>query len=313
MATDTERITDTLPPPATGSALRAWGELVLLSVRRQAQLRLMVLISLVLVFLVGVFVFGTARVRGWGLYRFYDLWRLNQATNTQLTPESIGVAQAVEGAVTAIIRHPAMAVLTFSKDVVYTLYLGFLLPLWSLSFATQALGGEREGRAMVWLLTRPLPRAAIYLAKYVALLPWALGLNLGGFAVLCLAAGEPGRTAFGLYWGPVVVGTLAFTALFHLLGATVRRPAVVGLIYAFVLEAFLSDLPFAMKRLSISFYTRCLMFDAYRDRYGVAPTDAEVYGAVSPTTAGLTLAGITLGLTALGMIWFSRAEYGDDV
>jgi ABC-type transport system involved in multi-copper enzyme maturation permease subunit len=307
MATETER------PAATGSALRAWWELVLLSVRRQAQLRVMLIISLTVLAGLALMVALNTQFRGWHLFRESTLQRLMKYPAVQVSPVPLGVTQAAEAAVSAVLLHPSSPVLMFSKSVVYTVFLRFLLPLWSLSFATQALGGEREGRTTVWLVTRPLPRSSIYLAKYVALLPWALGLNLGGFAVLCLAAGEPGRVALGLYWPAVVWGTLAFTALFHLLGATVRRPAVVGLIYAFVLEAFLSDLPFAMKRLSVSFYTRCLMFDEYFQRYGLPPTDPEVYGAVGPTAAVVTLAAATVGLTAFGMLWFSRAEPGEDV
>ena len=88
----------------------------------------------------------------------------------------------------------AVRLLSSSRWIVYSVFLSFLLPIWSLSFATEALGGEREARSLVWLLSRPLSRPAIYLAKFVALLPWSLGLNLGGFALLCLAAGQPGLT-----------------------------------------------------------------------------------------------------------------------
>ena len=33
-------------------------------------------------------------------------------------------------------------------------FFSFLVPIWSLSFATEALGGERESGSMIWLLTR---------------------------------------------------------------------------------------------------------------------------------------------------------------
>src|SRR5262249_31104387 len=137
-----------------------------------------------------------------------------------------------------------------------------LLPIWSLSFATEALGGERESRSLVWLLTRPMSRPAIYAAKFVALLPWTLGLNLGGFAVICLAAGAPGRLALQLYWPAVAGASLAFCAMFHLMSAIFRRPAVIAIVYSFFLETILGTMPGYMKRISISFYTRCLMFDA---------------------------------------------------
>src|SRR5207249_3212008 len=127
----------------------------------------------------------------------------------------------------------------FSNWIVFGVFMSFLLPVWSLSFATEALGGERESRTLVWLLTRPLPRSSIYLAKFVALLPWSLGLNVGGFALLCAVAGPPGHLAFQLYWPAVLGGTVAFCALFHLMGACFRRAAVVALVYSFFLETIL--------------------------------------------------------------------------
>src|SRR5262249_12329108 len=154
------------------------------------------------------------------------------------------------------------AFLVFSRWVVFAIFQSFLLPLWTLSFATDALGNERESRTLLWLVTRPMPRPAIYLAKYVAALPWSLGLNLVGFASSCVAAGAPGYLVLRLYWPAVFLGTIAFAALFHLLAALFRRPAIVGLIYAFFFETLVGDLPGDLKRCSLSFYVRSLMFEA---------------------------------------------------
>src|SRR5262249_39794845 len=65
--------------------------------------------------------------------------------------------------------------MVFSKSFVFSVFLSFLLPIWSIAFATDAIGGEREAQSLVWLLTRPLPRSTIYLAKFIAVLPWSLG------------------------------------------------------------------------------------------------------------------------------------------
>ena len=68
-----------------------------------------------------------------------------------------------------------------------------------------------------------------------------------GFALLCLAAGPPGRLALRLYWPAVVWATLAFTALFLLLGAYFRRPAVMAIVYSFCLEVVLGNMPATRK------------------------------------------------------------------
>jgi len=204
-------------------------------------------------------------------------------------------------------------VAVFSRWLVFFLFLGFLLPLWNLAFATSAFGAERESRSLIWLMTRPMPRSGIYLAKFLALLPWCLALNLGGFVLICLSGGEAGREALGLYWPAVIAGTLAFAAVFHLIGALFSRPAIVGLLYAFFFETILSELPVpgTVKRLSINYYTRCLMYSAAQTE-DVPTESAVLFVPVSNSLAWMVLIGATVVVTALGMWLFSRSEYRDD-
>src|SRR5262249_42427306 len=163
-------------------------------------------------------------------------------------------------------------------------------------------------RSMIWLLTRPLPRPLIYLAKFVALLPWALGLNLVGFALLCLTAGPPGRLALALYWPAGFWARLAFSALYFFMGAFFRRAAVIAIVYSFCLEVVLGNMPGYLKRVSVGFYTRCLMYEA-AGRHGVQPDKPSVFLPVDGTTALLVLIGATLALLGLGMFLFARTQY----
>jgi ABC-type transport system involved in multi-copper enzyme maturation permease subunit len=231
------------------------------------------------------------------------------AGSTAWSPEAGSLQQAIAGASRAVLDRSGF--LVFSNFVVFSIFLSFLLPIWSLSFATEALGGDRESRTLLWVLARPIPRPAVYLAKYVALLPWSVGLSLGGFALLCLAAGQPGRMALGLYWPAVLLGTLAFSSLFHLMGAAVRRPAVVAIVYAFFLETILGNMPGYLKRVSISFYTRCLMFEQV-ERLNIEPVHPTVYMPVSGPSAFWILVGLTVGLLLVGMVVFARREYREE-
>ena len=192
------------------------------------------------------------------------------------------------------------------------IFLTFLLPLWSLSFATEAIGGEREQNSLIWLLARPLPRPAVYLAKFVALLPWCLVLNVGGFALLCVAAGRPGLTGLVLFWPAVVCASLAFAALFHLIGAVFRRPAIISIAYSFCLEIILGDMPGYMKCVSIGYYAHCMMLEAAAAR-GVQMDEPSVYMPVDGTTALVVLLSATAALLALGMVVFSRMQYHEGV
>jgi ABC-2 type transport system permease protein len=206
--------------------------------------------------------------------------------------------------------YEASGFYVFSNTVVFSLFTTFLLPIWTVSFATEGLGREREAQNLLWVLTRPISRPAIFLAKYLALLPWCLALNLGGFTLICLAGGVHGRRALELYWPAVFWATLAFSALFHMLGACLRRASIVALLYAFFLETIMGNMPGHFKRLSISFYTRCLMFDRAHD-FGIHPDRPALFLPVSGTSAWLILAGITVVCLIVGALVFTWNEYLD--
>jgi ABC-type transport system involved in multi-copper enzyme maturation permease subunit len=263
-------VPDSTQEPVIPSAARAWCYLVRISWQRQARAHLMVLIALGLLAMTTFAVFMEGRAGRWeGEFGF----------------------------------------MRFARGVVLVLLCGFLLPIWSLSFATEALGREREAHNLVWVLTRPLSRPAIYLAKFVAVLPWVLGLNLGGLALICAVAGPTGREAFGLYWPAVLAGSVTYAALFHLMGAWFRRAAVVAVLYSFFLESFLGSMPGYWKRVSITFYTRCLIFDASDGR--IQPLNPSTYIPIEGSTALGVLAAATLLFLLWGMRVFNRSEYLD--
>jgi ABC-type transport system involved in multi-copper enzyme maturation permease subunit len=249
---------------------------------------------------------------GWDRFE----WRMNRYKPYTVELVAGGMAHAAidQSEYMDRMRTETRPLAIFSRWVVFLLFLGFLMPLFSLSFGTAALGQEREGRSLVWLMTRPLPRSAIYLAKFLGVLPWCLALTLGGFGALCLAGGEIGRRAFALYAPGVFAGTLAFTALFHLFGAMFQRPAIVALVYAFFFETMLSELPIpgTLKRLSINYYTRCLLYSA-ADSENVPTETSSLFVPVSPQTAWIVLLAATVAITALGMWLFARMEHRDDM
>lgn len=296
----------------SASPLRSWLYLVGFSLRRLARVRQLVGIAVALLLLTVIILALVSANVGWDRSDRIPV-RL-RTPGIQLAAGGLAAPVVVSPAEMETLLREAAPLAVFSRWVVFFLFLGFLMPLWNLSFATSALGTERESRSLVWLLTRPLPRAMIYLAKFLAVLPWCLALNLGGFALICLASGATGRHAFALYWPAVAAGSVAFTAVYHLIGALFSRPAVVGLLYAFFFETILNELPVpgTLKRLSINYYTRCLMYSEARDQ-DVPTASDSLFVPVSDATAWGVLLGTTVFLTILGMWLFSRAEYRDEV
>jgi len=297
---------------AAPSPLKAWLFLVGFSFRRQARVKQMVGIAIGLLLICLLLVITFTASAGWDRYE----WRMDRIKPYTVEHVAGGMAHAAveQSEYMDRIRQETMPLAVFSKWVVFLLFLGFLMPLFSLSFGTAALGQEREGRSIVWLLTRPLPRSSIYLAKLLGLLPWSLTLTVGGFGILCLAGGEPGRKAFFMYAPGIFAGTLAFSALFHLIGAMFQRPGIVALLYAFFFETMLSELPIpgTLKRLSINYYTRCLLYSS-AETENVPTETSSLFVPVSPTTAWIVLIAATVGITGIGMWLFGRMESKEEM
>jgi ABC-2 type transport system permease protein len=299
------------PHVSDRSAIKAWLFLIGFAFRRQARVRQMVGVAVGLLVICLALVAAFNFTSGWNRYD----WRLARVQPFKAEHVAGGMAHVVidRSEYMERFRQETQPLAVFSRWVTFLLFLGFLLPLFSLSFATGAFGHERESGSLVWLTTRPLPLSAVYLAKFLGMLPWTLGINVGGFALMCLLGGETGRTAFVLYAPALFGGTLAFAALFHLFGALFSRPAVIALLYAFFFETLLSELPIpgTLKRLSINYYTRCLLYSSAGPE-GVPVESASLFVPVSDAFAWSALLGITVGVTALGMWLFSRLEnHGD--
>jgi ABC-type transport system involved in multi-copper enzyme maturation permease subunit len=326
----------TEPPPATDeqrpapSALTAFAVLTVQSFQRHWRVRQMGWVSLGLLMMVVASVAIVTARGGWSLekrrtfrggptYREFAgklLLPTQVAADAALVPAKYGIQTLLMAVPHTVLASEKFledwAYLNFSRWVVLGAFLGFVLPLFTLAYATAAFGTERESRSLVWLMTRPVPRSAIYLAKFLGTLPWCLAFGLGGFAALCLAGGELGERALAMYWPAAVAGTVAFAALFHLIGAIFRRPVVVGLVYVFFYEALVAALPGSLKLLSLSFYARSLMYNA-ATAAGHPTGMLNLSEAVSDASAWWFLAAATVGLTAVGMWLFARSEYRDDI
>ena len=113
------------PPQARPSPVRGWLYLVAFAFRRQARGRQMVGIAVgllvICLLLVGAFTAST----GWDRYE----WRLERSRPYNVTLAAGGMAAGAidQSDYMARIRQETRPVAVFSRGVVFTLYLGFLL------------------------------------------------------------------------------------------------------------------------------------------------------------------------------------------
>lgn len=167
-------------------------------------------------------------------------------------------------------------------------------------------GAVREGLkpgAVDYLMTRPVPRPAYVVFKYVAQLGCALPIALAGLGMM-LAIGASQEVSVGVAWPRLALamigGVSAFLALGFLCGAFTSRYLILGLVYAGLIEAVVGSIPIQINRLSILRHLRVIM-----------ETDGV---AIFQGTAGLAsavgiLTLITLILVGLSAALFSTREF----
>ncbi|MEQ8438026.1 MAG: hypothetical protein RIB65_11070 [Ilumatobacter fluminis] len=138
--------------------------------------------------------------------------------------------------------------------------LGFtvVVPVVSLVFATAALGDAREDGTLVYLWLRPIDRWPVVVGAWLAALTVSLPLTLGPLALAAVLSGEAG-TIFGATMVASIVGVVAYSAVFLLVGLLVKNPIVWGLGYVLIWEGVISAFGSSAAQLAISGYTRSIV------------------------------------------------------
>jgi ABC-2 type transport system permease protein len=175
----------------------------------------------------------------------------------------------------------------WGTPVLVGLGLAVVLPVTALIVGTGVLGSEVDDGTIVHILTKPLPRRDIILAK----LGVAIGVTALTTAVPLFIAGvlaDSVRLGVGLAVG-AVVGACAYSALFLLLSLLSRRPVLFGLAYILVWEGLLGRFVSGTRVLSIEQYVITIA-----DK--IAPTDL-LTGRVSVPVAITMSAIFTVGCT----------------
>jgi ABC-2 type transport system permease protein len=175
----------------------------------------------------------------------------------------------------------------WGTPVLVGLGLAVVLPVIALIVGTGVLGSEVDDGTIVHILTKPLPRRDIILAK--------LGIAMGVTAVTCavplyIAGTLAGSMRLGVgLAAAAAVGACAYSALFLLLSLLTRRPVLLGLVYILVWEGLLGRFVSGTRVLSIEQYVITIA-----DK--IAPTGL-LTGRVSVPVAITMSVIVTLGCT----------------
>lgn len=190
-----------------------------------------------------------------------------------------------------------------------------LLPLVSAIFSTQVLSAEVEQKTIVYLLTRPVPRAQLILMRSLASMSAVAIITF--IAAIFVSASVYGAGALGnpYLWRDVkaiVIGAAAYGALFVFISLLVNRAMIVCILIAFVWETAVAQLPGSMYYLSINSYLTAI---AERPSVTQAGTGLQfLSGGLAENTMTISNAlpamlVLIASMTVGAMAWFTRFEY----
>lgn len=173
--------------------------------------------------------------------------------------------------------------------------LGTIVPLLGLIAGTGAISTEIDDGSIVYLLAKPLNRHSIVVSKLavavgVAVVFAAVPVALSGL----LLTGTADRLwiAYGL---GALLASVAYCALFVLLGVVTRNAVVVGLIYALIWESLIGGFVPGAQALSIQQWSLAVTRVVVGDR----ADSLDVTAAVRPQVAVVLLVLLTVGATVL--------------
>lgn len=185
-----------------------------------------------------------------------------------------------------------------------------VLALVAAIFSTAVLSAEMEQKTIVYLLTRPIPRAKLIFFRTLA--ASTVVAVIGLYIAICIGAATYGLSMFGQSYFHrdvvgVLVGSLFYTAFFTLLSLWINRSMIVSLLYAFGWESIIPNMPGDIRYLSIASHLETL---SQRPSSGDASPLAQLAAStMTPTNSWVIAIVATMGCLLIASAWFRRNEY----
>ena len=191
--------------------------------------------------------------------------------------------------------------------MIWAMYLRFIVPVLGAFYGTSLIADEVEDKTITYLFTRPIPRGAVLVGKYLAYLACTVFVVLPSIVLVYLLI-VPLRGSLGASFPDLLkdlvllaLGLAVYGALFAFVGARFKRPLLVGLIFVFGWEQAALAFPGYLKQFTIMYYLQAIVPHAM-------PAD----GGVMSLIQGLfrEIPSLPVSLFWLGVIWAVSLAWG---
>ena len=149
--------------------------------------------------------------------------------------------------------------------MLWVFFLRFSVPVLGVFYGTSLIADEVEDKTITYLFSRPIPRSAILIGKYLAYLVCTVFVVLPSVIIVWLLIVPMGGTLAANFIDLVkdlailALGLAVYGAVFALIGSAMKRPLLSGLVFVLGWEPVAGLLPGYLKRFSVAYYIQGLV------------------------------------------------------
>jgi ABC-2 type transport system permease protein len=187
--------------------------------------------------------------------------------------------------------------------MVWLLYIRFIIPVLGVFYGTALIADEIDDKTITYLFTRPIPRSAVLLGKYLAYLACTILLVLPSVMLVFFLIVPTGGGSIAVAFPSLLmdlamlsVGLAAYGAVFALVGTRLKRPLVIGLVFAFGWEPAVLLFPGYLKRFTVAYYLQALVTHEMPQDSAVSML-MQVFHEVPSVATSLFSLAVIIGLT----------------
>lgn len=179
-----------------------------------------------------------------------------------------------------------------AADVLGGFALATMVPLIGVIAGTGAIGPEIDDGSIVYLLAKPVKRSTIIVTKLTVAIAVTMAFSAIPTFVAGLILNGNGQQVAVAYTVAALVASIAYSALFLLLGTVSRHAVVIGLVYALVWESLFGSLVAGARTLSVQQWALSLAEKVAGE--GMAASDV-----------GLPVGSVLLAVVTVAATWYA--------
>lgn len=198
-------------------------------------------------------------------------------------------------------------------DAATGLFFIFLIPIIILLYTSSATADDKENRTITYFTSRPISKVNLLMSKYISayLASFIMIVPSLVLTYFIMSGYKDGMDMaldnvriLGVFLGILILALFIYSAVFTFISTLIRHPLIVGLTYIFFFDQLISNLPFAINRIGISYYLNSI---AYANL--ISYTEIFIYKPMDPWDAGIILVVATMIMLVFANLFYNEKDF----